>query len=119
MTEHRLSDLRFGPSLSGSNEWRGWVCTCGSVGSGYRFPDTVAVVNEWAEHLLAASADATPRVLREEIRHGALMEATAALRAIATSRQPPAWSANESLAWKEAANYVEDMATATASSTSD
>lgn len=52
----------------------------------------------------------TMRLLREEIRRNAFAEAASALRTIAAHRQPPTWSANESLAWKEAANYVEDMA---------
>lgn len=55
--EHRLLDLRWGPDLisaSGTTTWRGWRCTCGAVGSGYRFADTIEVVNEWGEHLAAA-----------------------------------------------------------------
>ncbi len=51
----------------------------------------------------------TLRVMREEIRHNALREAAAALRVIGANRTPPTWSVNESMAWREAANYVEDM----------
>jgi hypothetical protein len=59
---HRLVELFYGPALRGygpalrdSNEWRGWVCSCRTQGSGYRFADTIECVNEWGEHLLAST----------------------------------------------------------------
>lgn len=55
VTPHRLSDLRLGQALRGSNEYRQWVCSCGVTGGGYRFTDVVDAVNEWAEHARTGS----------------------------------------------------------------
>lgn len=43
-------------SANGVNIFRSWRCSCGGIGSGYRFDNTTDVYREWADHAAKGSS---------------------------------------------------------------
>lgn len=51
---HRLTELLTRDDLrsaTGTTPWRSWRCSCGAVGSGYRWSSDIDLANEWGEHV--------------------------------------------------------------------
>lgn len=60
-----LYEITWKPNLRSANEvtsFRGWRCSCGAVGSGYRFDGEGAVVVEWAQHASAKGSEDTTTI---------------------------------------------------------